>query len=172
MNRQKALTGAILALMILLLWDFGSRALHYDPLPVIKEDTRPDVPDKMKDPEGLFPAWGQEIEQRNLFSKTRSIKAPRPRGTGGRRSTAVKQPVPREKPLEVRPDLTLSGIIKNQSGEYVAFITLNGKETVGIRKGESVGEAKVTHIDKRNVTLDWRGSDIRLSLSSQPLIKR
>lgn len=172
MNRQKALTGALLILLALLLWDLGNRAILYSPLPVASSDTRPGVPEKLEDAQGFSPAWGKEIENKNLFNKSRSIRVSPPEGQGRPKSAVSKQPAQKDRPPEVRPELTLSGIIKNQFGEYVAFVILNGQDTVGARKGEMVGDAKVTHIDKRNVTLSWRGSEIRLSLGSQPLIKR
>jgi len=172
MNRQKALTAALAALLVLLLWDFGSRALLYSPLAPASNEARPDIPAKQENADGLVQAWGPEIEKKDLFSKTRSTRISPVRKESRTVTPASTQPAQPAPAPEVRPDLTLSGIIKNQFGEYVAYIILNGQEPVSIRKGEMIGEATVTYIDNRSVTLDWKGSDIRLSLSSQPLIKR
>jgi type II secretory pathway component PulC len=168
MNKQKAITWSLLILLIALLWDFGNRAILYSPLTLTQDITRPPIPERQNNGKVAEPAWGPEIVNRNLFSKSRSVRVSTPA------PAPTKKPSPSmiEQKKEVRPEFTLSGIIQNQSGEDIAYIIFNGQNPIGIRVGEELGGAKLTRIDKRSVTMNWRGSEIKLSLSSQPLIKR
>ena len=172
MSRQKTITWSLMALLVVLLWDFGQRALFYSPLSPSQSTTRPGVPEKLDNTSDLKPSWGPEIEARDLFSQGRSARASASGSTPDTKSQRDQAPPPKEQLTEIRPNLTLSGIIINQFGEYVAYVILDNQNPIGVRIGEELGGAKVTAIDKRSVTLNWKGSAIKLSLSSQPLIKR
>jgi len=169
MTRQKAIIWSLMGLIILLLWDFGNRALFYHPLAASVESARPATPEKEEKKPDLKTAWGVEIERKNLFSESRAVRiSPADKVN----STPAQDAAANMPQVEVRPNITLSGIIVNQFGEYVAYLKFGALEPVGIRKGETVEGVKVRSIDNRKVSLDWRGSEFELTLSSQPLIKR
>ena len=69
MSRQKAITWSLLALLVVLLWDFGNRAMFYSPLALTQSTTRPGIPKKQDNASGLKPVWGLEIESKNLFTE-------------------------------------------------------------------------------------------------------
>jgi len=172
MTRQKAIIWSLIGLLTLLLWDFGNRALFYHPLAVSGESTRPATPEKEEGKPGLKTTWGVEIEQKNLFSESRAVRISPADAAFGFNTAPMQDAAANGPPVEVRPNIILSGIIINQFGEYVAYLKFDGQEPVGIRKGETVEGVKVISLDERSVSLDWKGSGFELTLSNQPLIKR
>lgn len=156
----------------MLLWDFGNRALFYHPLAVTEGQSRPVAPEKKDKSPVIESRWGAEIEGKNLFSQSRSARVSPTEaalGADGRPSQRTQE---KERLTEIRPNIILSGIIKNQFGEYVAFLKFDGQVPAGIRKGEALEGVKVIDISRRRVKLSWQGSSFELSLSNQPLIKR
>ena len=172
MNRQKTITWSLIGLLVLLIWDFGNRALFYHPLSVTEAQSRPAVPVKEDKAPGFKARWGEEIEKKNLFSLSRSARVSPTEAALGANGMPGRDMPAKEQVMEIRPNIILSGIIKNQFGEYVAFLKFDGQVPVGIRKGEALEGVKVIDISKRRVKLNWQGSSFELSLSNQPLIKR
>jgi len=172
MNRQKTITWSLLGLLVLLLWDFGNRALFYHPLAVTETRSRPAAPGKKDITPVIEARWGPEIEEKNLFSQSRSASPPPTEAALGADGGPLQGMPGGEQAAEIRPNIILSGIIKNQFGEYVAFLKLDGQVPAGIRKGEALEGVRVIDISKRRVKLSWQGSTFELSLSNQPLIKR
>ena len=172
MNKQRAITGGLILLLMLLSWDFTQSVILYDPL----EATGTTAPSaaataRTTEPELTMsrPAWGDEILTYNLFSKSRGREMPLDSaettdisGSGG--ITGIED-------VTIRPDVKLSGIIKNQFGEFVAYIKVEKDPPVAVRTGEVVRGMKIMEIRQRSVTVEWKGSNFDLNLNI-PLLKR
>lgn len=173
MNNRKAITWAMAALLILLLWDFASNALFYHPLEKHVSLQKNDDAQTMGETPQHETSWGTAIVEKNLFSETRTSRSATT--TPDYESRATSEPVAsmqQEQLTEVRPNVKLSGIIKNQFGEYIVYLQVASDAPVGLRRGESLMDLKVVDIEKRKVTLKWKDSTFELSMSGQSLIKR
>lgn len=165
MSRQRIIIGALALLAVFFTWDFVTKALLYDPY----EDTQgAQVTQLAKTQEagGYKEAWGPEIRSRNLFSEQRSYSAPirqveRPSNID---TPAVPKPE--------KPEIKLSGIIKNQYGEYVAYMKIGAKQSVSVRKGDVVKDVTILDITERDVTIMWMDEKSVLTLSNKPLVTR
>ncbi len=170
MNRHRALTWSLAALLAFLLWDFSDRALLYSPLSTSPIQTVTATDTGEKDEDKFEAAWGVEIVEKNLFNENRSERVSPTDSAFGINDMPDSDAATRGQ--AVRPEIILSGIIKNQFGERVAYLQIGKDDAVGARKGEAVQEFKVVDIQQRTVSLGWRGSTFELTLSSNPLIKR
>lgn len=173
MSSRKAITWTLTALLALLMWDFVGKAFFYDPLAQLAPQQEQDETE-LRDETPLYEqAWGADIVKKNLFSETRTSRNSAPSPINKSQTTSMPvAPLQQEQPTEVRPRVKLSGIIKNQFGEYVVFLQFDNESTMGARAGETVMGLKVVEIEKRKVTLKWKDSTFELSMSGQSLIKR
>ena len=72
---------------------------------------------------------------------------------------------------KIRPPVALSGIIKNQYGEFIAYISINKNSPIGVRKGDVVETFKVADIMQRTVILRWNDEIIKLELKKSAILK-
>ncbi len=100
---------------------------------------------------------GGEILQKNIFSPDRGFQ-----------KDTEETGAPEEPVVTVMPELTLKGIVLNQYNEYVAYISKDRDRTVAAREGDRIDDLKVTGITEREVTLEWKGRRITLSLRTTP----
>lgn len=156
MIRRVLIMGILSAVMLILMWNFYTAALVYDPLGEVErleEATGAKVANA-----AVFagPAWGREIQEKDLFVETRGRYVPPPPPPPS--VSAIEAPRP------IRPSLALRGIIVNQMGEHVALIEKNGAKPVPLRAGDTLDDVHVVDIDDRTATLKWNEEDIVLSL--------
>jgi type II secretory pathway component PulC len=70
-------------------------------------------------------------------------------------------------PPETPPQLVLKGIILEPDGRLRAFIEINGKKIVSLRKGEGIENLTVTDIKERSVSLRWKDQIVELSIEQK-----
>jgi hypothetical protein len=159
MMRQGFILMVLAAVVAVLLWDFMTQAVLYDPLDRIQavEKVSTDRSMSMAD---FQAAWGADIHEKNLFSPQRGAPPPAP-------EPAELTPVPMEDilPPPVRPDFSLSGIIRNDFGELIAYVKVGQTDPVPVRQGDSIEDAEVVEVTDRTVRLTWNGENIDLSLT-------
>lgn len=159
MMRQGFIVVALAAVVAVLLWNFITGAVLYDPLDRIKAVEK-DVTERAMSKEDFQAAWGPEIQERNLFSPQRGAPPPAP-------EPAELTPTPPEEilPPPVQPDFSLSGIIRNDFGELIAYVKVGQSEPVPVRQGDSIDDAEVVEVTDRTVRLRWNEENIDLSLT-------
>ncbi len=158
MIRKAFILGVLSITTLALLWDFVAEALLYNPFAQIGGIERA-VEAKVKSEDVFKPAWGTEILKRNLFSQERSpAPKPAPPAAGERAENAPEPPV--------RPDVSLTGIILNQFGEYVAYVRIGREEPVPLRYGDELDNIKVAEITERKATLTWNDETIILTMEN------
>jgi hypothetical protein len=147
----------VIFLFLYVAWNFYAKALSYDPLDGVSYDS-----DRKKDKSELSlfstyePAWSKEIYEKNLFSPHRSFREPEPI------PVAVKVPVvvpPR------RPEMVLKGIVLDTFGDLVAFIEIDKKRPIPMRKGDKAEDIELIDISEREVVLKWNTQKINLNMS-------
>lgn len=161
MIRGRFLLGILLLLMLSLLWNFYVEVVAYDPFEGIEETGR-DGDDLGGSSGALKYAWGREIEDKNLFSKSRKAETPAPQPV----VEAEPEPPPKE-----RPRLRLNGIIRDQFGEHVAYIQRGNSVLPPLRKGDRVDDLLVVDVKDRDVVLSWEGEEIKLSMAKVKTLK-
>lgn len=159
MIRKAFILGVLSITTLALLWNFVAEALLYNPFAQMGGIEKA-VEAKVKSEDVFKPAWGTEILKRNLFSQERSpAPKPAPPPDGGR----VEQP---PEPPPARPDVSLTGIVLNQFGEYVAYVQIGREEPVPLRYGDELDNIKVAEITERKATLTWNDETIILTLEN------
>lgn len=162
MIRRWFIGGILVAVMISLLWTFYSDVVVYSPMDSLKR-TEKAPPEGPKPLEPYDPAWRKDILSKNLFSRQREY-APLPRP---------------ETPAEVRPEpeafppnLSLSGIILDQYGEFSAYIQTDGEPPKQVREGDVFDDILVVHISEREVKLLWNDQEIDLNMNKIKTLPR
>lgn len=165
MNRQRLIIGALGLVALFFAWEFVTKALIYDPYEGAQSD-RVEQDKQDGKAAGYKESWGPEIRSRNLFSEDRSYSAP------------VRQPKrddniqTSDAPKPIKPEIKLSGIIKNQFGEYVAYMKIGKGSSVSARKGDVIKDITILDIAERDVTIKWMDEKSVLTLSNKPLVTR
>ena len=103
---------------------------------------------------------------RNLFTSSRSAVP--------KREVSLNVPPPSTYMPETitPPEVVLSGIIKNQYDEFVAYLSVDGGLITGVRVGDTLGDLEVLEVEDRKVQLKWKDSLMTLDLKSSSLMKR
>ncbi|MEE9524938.1 MAG: hypothetical protein V3V59_09365, partial [Thermodesulfovibrionales bacterium] len=66
--------------------------------------------------------------------------------------------------LSPMPTLTVKGIVERPDGEYIAYISREGKLAQPVHAGDRIENLKVVSITRTDVTIRWNNSDVKLSL--------
>lgn len=167
MIRQWFVIGVMLVITTGAFVNFANKALLYNPLARI-EQTEMASNDKAITQQEYKAAWGLEILQNNLFSKARggSIETPvTPNTDAPDRQDMQEQ-------LDEKPQLSLSGIIVNQYGEFVAYIKKQNDAAVPYMIGDVIDEVIIENINDRSVQFIWYGEKFELSLSKIETLTR
>lgn len=165
MSRQRIIIGALGIVAIFFMWEFVAKALLYDPYEGVQTE-RVEQDKQNGTSTGYKEAWGPEIRSRNLFSEGRSYSAPVRLPSRG-------EEVVVETPKAPKPEIKLSGIIKNQYGEYVAYMKIGKGSSVSVRKGDVIKDVTILDITERDVTIKWMDEEKTvLTLSNKPLVTR
>jgi hypothetical protein len=164
MIRRWFILAVLCVITAIIMWDFVTKTLLYNPIADIQSTERPEL-EPVTAEEEFRHAWGVEIVENNLFSPQRGYTPPPPP------VTKFEPEVKEVKPPPLRPNLTLNGIIFNQFGEYVAYIKVDNERTVPLREGDMVASARVLKIHERSVEVEWNGEIISLALSKIKTIK-
>lgn len=165
MNRQRIIIGALALVAVFFAWEFVAKALLYDPYESVQAERETEGAKSLRQPV-YKEAWGPEIKGRNLFSESRSYSAPiRP-------SQRTERPETPAQPKPQKPDIKLSGIIKNQFGEFVAYLKVGKGQSYSVRKGDVTKDITIVDITEREVTIKWMDELSVLTLSNKPLVTR
>jgi len=160
--RKVFILGVLSLVTAWVFWGFISEAVLYNPLDEL--DTSEVVAETKADREFKFePAWDQVIISKNIFSPLRGARPAPPKKPPTPKPAPIPQP---PKPVERPPSVSLSGIILNQFGEYVAYLSVGNQQTVALRKGDVFEEVRVIDISQRTVKLGWRGETIELEMKN------
>lgn len=68
-------------------------------------------------------------------------------------------------PPAVMPALVLKGVVQDQGGEFVAYVSIDGKKAQPLRVGDRIDDIKVVGITATDVTLKWFATDVKLTLA-------
>lgn len=170
-NRRKAVTWALGFLLLLLSGDFATRALLYSPaVPPSPVDSAKADDRGVKYIPPSNTAWNVTITEKNLFSETRTVRTAPQDASRELNARPGQDTMP--VPAKVKSNVILSGIIKNQHGEDVAYLIIDGQPALAVRQGEVAGGVRVMKIERRKVTVQSNGESFDLTLSGNPLIKR
>ena len=155
MIRRWFILGGLAAVLLGLMWSFYTEVVVYHPVQYVFKRTVKPAKAEQKAPGRFQPAWDARIAGKDLFSEMRGTVPPAP--------PVVKKP---EAPTvdTTPPQLALSGIILNQFGEYIAYISKDGGPTKRVRKDDVFDGVLVLDIKPRRVTLMWNDEEIVLSM--------
>jgi type II secretory pathway component PulC len=171
MIRKLFIVGVLAAVTLCLLWKFTTQAVMYNPIHEIQRsaDTTP-VEKKIVSMEFAH-AWSTRILRNNLFTSKRYGAIPQRKPP--KIVKPVEPPPTPPPPPPPRPNVVLSGIIRNDTGEFVAILSINKQEGIFMRKGESVEGLTVIDIQERSVTLLWDKTDeFKLSMQTSKTLTR
>jgi len=162
MIRKLAILILVAGIAVFAAWKFYINALAYSP---IDEETvkHAKIKETALSKAAYAPAWGKEIQEKNLFSLTRTCLEPKP---------VPIMTAPVEPPK--RPELVLKGIVLDTFGDHVAYISINQAKAAPLRKGDKIEEIEVSDITDKKVVLKWYSENITMSiekvktLSSRP----
>ena len=155
MIRRWFIIGILLLVMLSLLWNFYREVVAYSPLAALRGGGGSAV-EEQAEPAQYESAWSEQIVGKNLFSKRRGTPPPPPPPRA-----AVKEPPP---PPPEPPELTLTGVVLNPQGEYVAFIKKDGDPLRSVKEGDMFDDILVVDIEEREVTLLWNDQVIELGI--------
>jgi hypothetical protein len=149
LNIKKMFIIPALIVTLVIFWQFVTNAALYDPF--ARFDIKEQEAGAREDLKNEFTsAWGNEIIERNLFSPDRkrpSLKA--------RNSAAV----------DIKPpEMALKGVMLTRDGEYEAYIQIEKKQPLLVKKGETFNDIKIVEIQEKTVRLKWKHKFIELTL--------
>jgi hypothetical protein len=146
-------------------YEFINEVVMYSPLDEVGASKKSGQA-KAANANGFAPAWGSEIVERNLFTSSRSATPER------RVPTPIVSAPTRVQEIITPPQVVLSGIIKNQYDEFVAYIAIDGGPITGVRAGDALVDLQVLEIEDRKISLMWIDTPMTLELKSSSLMKR
>ncbi len=62
------------------------------------------------------------------------------------------------------PQMVLKGIILEPDGDYRAYIEIDGKRVISLRRGEGIDDITATDIRERSVEIRWKEETLKLSI--------
>lgn len=68
-------------------------------------------------------------------------------------------------PPAVMPALLLKGVVQDAGGEFIAYVSIDGKKAQPLRVGDRIDDIKVIGITATDVTLKWFSTDVKLTLA-------
>lgn len=166
MIRNRLILAALALLAAWLTWDFMERALMYDPMSEMADSSVESVAQEAQ-ADQYEAAWSPIIKSKDIFSKDRGQAIAMPS------LPVLQQSMQQPKVVDLKaPNITLSGIISDNFGDMVAYISINDGKGIGVRKGDMIGGIKITGITPTTVDLSWQGRTYTLKLKTESLFKR
>jgi hypothetical protein len=163
-----AAIGVLGALALFLAWDFTRGVLLYDPLGQVALET--EVTETQASAPGEFrPGWNEAIVRKNLFREDRGQTPPSP-PPSALNSAAAGAPEPTVP--DRAPNVKLNGIIKNQFGEYVAYVQIETAPAIALRAGDMVSGLNVERVDQRSVVLLFGPQRLELTLPNKSIFQQ
>ena len=152
MIRKLAILILVAGMAVFSAWRFYVNAIVYNPLDD-GDVKRAKIKESPLAKAVYAPAWGKEIQEKNLFSPARTFAEPKP---------VPVMAAPVEPPK--RPELVLKGIVLDTFGDHVAYIAINQAKAAPLRKGDKIEEIEVTDITDKKVVLQWYSETITMSI--------